>query len=210
MSDESTIRHQIVSTASMLVERRWTHGSTGNVSARLGDQIVVTPTGSRLDQLAADSLSVVSLDDEHLDGPGPSKETFLHTAMYRARPEGRAVVHLHSTYSVAASCLADQDPDNVLPPLTAYYVMRVGRLPLLPYHAPGDKRLGPIAEAAAASHRALLLANHGPIAIGPDLATATGIVEEIEETARLHLLLHGRPTRPLTDEQVADLHRRFP
>lgn len=210
MNDESTIRSEIVSTAAMLVERRWTHGSTGNVSARIGDRIIVTPTGSRLDQLDADALSVITVHDEHLEGPKPSKESFLHTAMYRARPHGHAVVHLHSTYSVAVSCLANVDTDNVLPALTAYYVMRVGTLPLLPYHAPGDTDLGPIAEAAAARHHALLLANHGPIAIGPDVAAATGIVEEIEETARLSLLLEGRATRPLTDEQIAELVRRFP
>jgi len=153
----------------------------------------------------------VTLDGEHVAGPQPSKEAFLHAAMYRARPDDAAVVHLHSTYSVAVSCLAGIDETDVLPPLTAYYVMRVGTLPLLPYHAPGDAALGPVAEAAAAAHHALLLANHGPIVAAADLERAADAVEELEETARLFLLLHERDIRPLRPDHVQALreqHRR--
>ena len=117
--------------------------------------------------------------------------------MYRARPSARAVVHTHSTYSVAVSCMRDTNPDNAIPPLTAYYAMRVGKLPLLPYHAPGDPALGPLAEVAAADHHALLLANHGPIVAAADLASAADALEELEETAKLHLLLQGHPTSPV-------------
>ncbi|MER6008906.1 3-oxo-tetronate 4-phosphate decarboxylase [Nonomuraea sp. NPDC052116] len=199
------ISSQIAELGASLFRRRLTHGRTGNLSARTGDAFLITPTGGSLGDVSPDQLSLVSLAGEHLDGPRPSKEAFLHAAFYRARPDAGAVVHLHSTYSVAVSCHDGLDPDDVLPPLTAYYVMRVGRLPLLPYHAPGDPALGPIAERAARTAHALLLANHGPIAAGADLAAAADVVEELEETARLWLLLRDRPVRPLTPDQVRSL-----
>ena len=193
-----------------MFQRGLTFGRTGNISVRVGDHLLVTPTGVSLGALDPDALSVVDLDGTHVDGAQPSKEAFLHAAVYRSRPAERAVVHLHSTHAVAVSCLADVDPADVLPPITAYYVMRVGRLPLLPYHAPGDVSLGPLAELTAADHRCFLVANHGSVAAGTDLASAADAAEELEETARLYLLLRGRATRPLTTDQVADLNRRFP
>ncbi|GAA2143923.1 class II aldolase/adducin family protein [Actinomadura napierensis] len=199
------IRRQIAALGASFHARRLTHGRTGNISARLDDGFLVTPTGKSLGDLDSDELSLVALDGRHLDGPRPSKEAFLHAAVYRARPGARAVVHLHSTHAVAVSCHADIDPADALPLLTAYYAMRVGRLPVLPYHAPGDTALEPVAEAAAACDHAFLLANHGSIAAAPDLATAADIAEEIEETARLWLLLHSQPTRPLTPIQAAAL-----
>jgi ribulose-5-phosphate 4-epimerase/fuculose-1-phosphate aldolase len=195
----------LVRLGASLFDRRFTHGRTGNLSLRLGDEILITPSGVSLGDLREDDLSVVALDGHHLRGRPASKEAFLHAAMYRSRPDATAVVHLHSTYSVAVSCLADVDPGNVMPPLTAYYVMRVGRLPLLPYHAPGNQDLEPLAERAAASHHALLLANHGPVVAGADLAQAADAVEELEETARLFLLLHGRQIRPLNPAQMEAL-----
>jgi 3-dehydro-4-phosphotetronate decarboxylase len=202
------IRRQIVDVGASLFARRLTHGRTGNLSARVKDGFLVTPTGVSLADLTAGGLSEVALDGTHRDGPRPSKEAFLHAAVYQARPDAGAVVHLHSTYSVAVSCCADVDPDDVLPPLTAYYAMRVGTLPLLPYHAPGDPALGPLAERTAHRSPAFLLANHGPVVAGADLASATDAVEELEETARLWLLLQNHRTRPLTPEQVDDLRAR--
>lgn len=197
------LSQEVAELGASLFERRLTHGRTGNLSGRTGDGFLITPTGGSLRSIG--ELSLVSLAGEHLDGPRPSKEAFLHAALYRARPDAGAVVHLHSTHAVAVSCHDGLDPDDVLPPLTAYYVMRVGRLPLLPYHAPGDPALGPIAERAARTAHALLLANHGPIVAGADLAAAADAVEELEETARLWLLLRDRPTRPLTPDQVRSL-----
>jgi ribulose-5-phosphate 4-epimerase/fuculose-1-phosphate aldolase len=205
-------RQQIVDLGASLFARRLTFGRTGNLSVRVGTSesgdVLLTPTGASLGALDPDQLSVIDTSGRHVGGPRPSKEAFLHAAVYRARPDAGAVVHLHSTYSVAVSCLADVDPADVLPPLTAYYVMRVGRLPLLPYHAPGDAALEPLAEATARDHHAFLLANHGPVVAGSDLAAAADAVEELEETARLHLLLQGHRTRPLTPEQAADLRTR--
>jgi ribulose-5-phosphate 4-epimerase/fuculose-1-phosphate aldolase len=197
---------QVIALGASLFARRLTFGRTGNISIRDGDRILVTPTGASLGALEA--LSVIDMDGRHVDGPKPSKEAFLHAAVYRSRPGAGAVVHLHSTYSVAVSCLDGVPADDVLPPLTAYYVMRVGTLPLLPYHAPGDDSLEQLAERTAQQNAAFLLANHGPVVAGSDLAAAADAVEELEETARLFLLLQGHRTRPLTAEQVSDLRAR--
>jgi ribulose-5-phosphate 4-epimerase/fuculose-1-phosphate aldolase len=199
------MREQVVRLGRSFFERRLTFGRTGNISVRQGDDILVTPTGASLGTLRADDLSTIDPTGRHVAGPAPSKEAFLHAAMYRARPTAGAVVHLHSTYAVAVSCLDGLDPADVLPPLTAYYVMRVGRLPLLPYHAPGDPALGPLAERTAAGNHALLLANHGPVVAGADLDAAADAVEELEETARLFLLLQGHRIRPLTGVQKKNL-----
>ena len=210
-SDTESARTQIVRTARSLFDRGLAHGSTGNLSVRLADgSLLLTPTGSSLGTVEAGDLSRTDLTGRHLDGPRPTKEAFLHAAFYRARPGAHAVVHLHSTHAAAVSCLADVDPANLLPPLTAYYAMRVGTLPLLPYHAPGDSALEPLAEATARTNHAFLLANHGPVVAGTDLAAAADAVEELEETARLHLLLQGHRTRPLTPEQAAGLRNPTP
>jgi ribulose-5-phosphate 4-epimerase/fuculose-1-phosphate aldolase len=144
-----------------------------------------------------------------MSGDAPTKEQFLHLAMYRERPTSGAVIHLHATHSVAVSLLEDIDPDDVLPPMTAYYIMRIGTLPLVPYYPPGDLGLADAVRARAGRHHAMLLANHGPVVAGNDLAAAGDAVEELEATARLHLLLQGRRIRTLTPEQVAELKRRF-
>ena len=207
MSAESEVRRSIVAAARSLFMRSLTHGSTGNISARLGANILVTPTGSSLGTVTEDELSMIDALGAHVDGPKPSKEAFLHAALLRARPTANAVVHTHSTHAAAVSCLADIDPDNALPPLTAYFAMRIGRLPLLPYHAPGDASLESLAERAARDHVALLLSNHGPVVSGLTLSGAMDATEELEETARIFLLLQGHQTRPLTASQAADLQR---
>jgi len=204
------VRAEIAALGASFFERGLTFGRTGNISVRFDDEILVTPTGSSLGRLDPDALSTIDIDGKHTGGAKPSKEAFLHAAVYRARPDACAVVHLHSTHSVAVSCLADLDADDVLPPLTAYYVMRVGRLPLLPYHAPGDNSLESLAEKVAGENSAFLLANHGPVVAAADLASAADAVEELEETARLFLLLRGQVTRPLTTDQVDALNRRYP
>jgi ribulose-5-phosphate 4-epimerase/fuculose-1-phosphate aldolase len=208
--NEQELRERIVVHGRSLYERGYGCGSSGNISSRLDDGILVTPTNSCLGRLEAGRLAKVDWNGHHLSGDKPSKETFLHLAMYRQRQEDRAVVHLHSTYSVAVSCLADVNPADVLPPITAYYVMRVGRLPLVPYFAPGDLGLADAVGRLAPSAHAVLLANHGPVVSGKDLDAAVYSAEELEETARLFLLLKGRATRYLTPDQVADLQARFP
>lgn len=207
-AEESAARSEIVAAARSIFTRSLTHGSTGNLSVRIEDRILVTPTGSSLGTVQAEDLSVIDIDGSHVDGAKPSKEAFLHAAMYRARPQANAVVHTHSTYSAAVSCLADRPAHDALPPLTAYFAMRIGSLPLLPYHAPGDDSLEALAEQTARTHLALLLSNHGPVVSGASLASALDTLEELEETAKLFLLLSGHNTRPLSAEQVETLRPR--
>jgi ribulose-5-phosphate 4-epimerase/fuculose-1-phosphate aldolase len=208
--NESQQREQICRTAKSLFERGLTHGSTGNISARCDDGWLLTPTGSNLGSLDPARLSKLDWSGKPISGDAPSKENFLHLCMYQQREKSGAVIHLHSTYSVAVSVLADVSPDDVLPPLTAYYVMRIGTLPLLPYFAPGDMKLADAVRAMASRHHAVLLANHGPVVAGSNLAAASDAIEELEATARLHLLLQGHKTRPLTASQVAELRERYP
>jgi 3-dehydro-4-phosphotetronate decarboxylase len=208
---EDALRDRIAKVARSLYDRGLTHGSTGNISARLPDgRWLVTPTGSSFGSLDASRISLLDEAGTLLAGDKPSKETFLHRAMYRERPRAAAVVHLHSTHSVAVSVLAEVDPADVLPPLTAYYVMRIGTLPLVPYHPPGDPALAEAVAGFATRHHAVLLANHGPVVAGSSLEAATDAVEELEATARLFLTLNGRACRCLGCDEVEVLRRRFP
>ena len=210
VSDTPRLREQICACGPSLFNRGLTHGSTGNISVRLDDGgWLMTPTGSSLGTLDPARLSRLDAEGRHIGGDKPTKEAFLHTTMYAMRPSSGAVVHLHSTHSVAVSCLADINPHDCLPPITAYYGMRIGTLPLVPYYPPGDETLAEAVGALAGKHHAMLLANHGPVVAGTTLSAATDAIEELEETARLYLLLAGRPLRLLTPEQVAELRRRF-
>jgi 3-dehydro-4-phosphotetronate decarboxylase len=211
MRDEAGLRRELVRVGRLLYTRQLAHGSAGNLSVKLDDgNILVTPTNSSLGALDADRISKVSPAGDLISGDRPSKEYFFHLAVFEERPGARAVVHLHSTYSVAVSCLCHQRTDDVIPPLTAYYVMRVGKLPLVPYFRPGDRALADEVRKVAREHRSMLLANHGPIVSGSSLEEAVHAYEELEETAKLHLLLGDRPTSPLNPQDIADLNRAFP
>jgi 3-dehydro-4-phosphotetronate decarboxylase len=207
---EMKLREEIARIARSIYDRGLTHGSTGNISAKLEDGWLLTPTGSSLGSLDPARISKLDWKGTLLSGDPPSKESFLHLGMYEQRQALGAVVHLHSTYSVAVSVLADVDPEDVLPALTAYYVMRVGRLPLVPYFAPGDIGLADAVREYATKHHAVLLANHGPVVGGSSLTAAADAIEELEATARLYLMLRGENVRLLTGEEVAELRRKFP
>lgn len=207
---ENAIRDEIAELAKSLFDRGLTFGSSGNISVRVDNGWLMTPTGSSFGNLDPARISKLDNKGRHVSGDAPTKETFLHTAMYEERPETGAVVHLHSTHSVAVSCLSDIDPADVLPPITAYYVMKIGTLPLIPYFPPGDINLAAAVREMASRHHAVLLANHGPVVGGASLADAVFATEELEETAKLFLLLRGAPVRYLTASQVADLADRFP
>ncbi len=207
---EQELREQMVMHGRSIYERGLTSGSSGNISVRIDNGILVTPTNCCLGRLDAKRISKVDPQGNLLSGDKPSKELFLHLAMYRSRPKDQSIVHLHSTYSVAVSCLANVDPDNAIPPITAYYVMRVGRLPLIGYFPPGDQSLAAEVERVACASRAMLLANHGPVVSAMDLDSAVYAVEELEETAKLHLLLLDKVTRYLSPEQCDELRKRFP
>lgn len=210
MTDESRLRDQIARIGASLFDRGLTAGSSGNISARLPDGgWLMTPTNVSLGALDPARLAHFDADGRHLSGDSPTKEAFLHFAMYAERATAGAVVHLHSSHATAVSILRDVDPADVLPALTAYYIMRVGRLPLVPYFAPGDPDLANAVRALAGQHHAVLLANHGPVVAGTTLDTAQFAVEELEEAAKLFLLLQNRVLRTLTPAQIADLRHRF-
>jgi ribulose-5-phosphate 4-epimerase/fuculose-1-phosphate aldolase len=207
---EARLRDQICELGRSIFDRGLTHGSTGNISARCEEGWLLTPTGSNLGGLDPARLSKLDWEGKHLSGDPPSKENFLHLAMYQERARNQAVIHLHSTHSVAISVLEGLDPHNLLPPLTAYYVMRIGTLPLVPYFAPGDLKLAEAVRGYAGRHHAMLLANHGPVVAGTSLSAAADAIEELEATARLYLLVRGQDVRALTPAQVAEVKRRYP
>ena len=204
---EAKERETICEIGASIFARGLTAGSSGNLSVRLEEGFLMTPTGSSLGRLDPARLSRLDREGRLASGDPPTKEAFLHRTMYEERAEARAVVHLHSTHSVAVSCLAEVDPEDVLPPITAYYVMRVGRLPLVPYFRPGDPALAEAVRGFAGKHHALLLANHGPVVSGESLEAALNAVEELEETAKLYLMLRGAKTRYLTADAVRELRR---
>lgn len=210
-ADENRLREQVVDFGKSLFERGLTAGSSGNLSVRLkdGDGWLLTPTNASLGRLDPARLSRLDWDGRLRDGDAPSKEAFLHRAMYRERPGAGAIVHLHSTHSAAVSCMCGLNHDDCIPPLTPYFVMKIGRLPLVPYHRPGDPTLGDAIGALAGKHAAVLLANHGPVVSGASLEAAVYAAEELEETAKLFLLLRDVPVRPLDAAQIAELKSAF-
>ncbi len=203
---ETKSREQICAFSRSLFERGLTAGSSGNVSLRLDDGgWLMTPTNASLGFLDPARLSRLDSGGNLLSGDAPSKEIPLHQALYDTRRQAGAVVHLHSAHSVAVSMLPEVDPANVLPPLTAYYVMRVGATALVPYYRPGDPAVAGAIRGLAGRYSAVLLANHGPVVAGVTLEAAIYATEELEETARLYLMLRGLNPRGLTQAQVDDL-----
>jgi ribulose-5-phosphate 4-epimerase/fuculose-1-phosphate aldolase len=207
--DENRLREAIVAFGASLFERGLTAGSSGNISARLDDGWLLTPTNACLGELDPARLAKLDWNGHPIAGDAPSKEAFLHRAIFKERSGAGAIVHLHSTHSAAVSCIDGLDPADCMPPLTAYYVMKIGRLPLIPYHRPGDPALGDAIRGLAGRHSAVLLANHGPVVSGDTLEAAVYAIEELEETAKLFLLLRNIPTRPLNAAQIDELRRTF-
>ena len=208
---ETAIREDLALLAKSLFDRGYSVGTAGNISVRLADGYLMTPTNSCLGRLDPARISKLAPDWSHLSGDKPSKEVFLHRAVLTARPEAGAVVHLHSTHATAISCLAPEGGDAEIPPLTPYFVMRIGRrLPCVAYYRPGDAAMEPAVHAAAKLAKALLLANHGPVVSGATLTEAVHAAEELEEAAKLALLLRDVPgVRRLTATQVDDLLKTF-
>jgi 3-dehydro-4-phosphotetronate decarboxylase len=206
---ENELRERIAFWGRTLFARGYTAGSSGNISARCGEGFLLTPTNSCLGFLEADQLSKLDADWTTVSGGSPTKELPLHRAFYEGRPQIQAVVHLHSTFATALSCLADADPEDAIPPITPYMVMRVGKVPILPYTMPGSAEVAPLVRAKAADHAAVLLANHGPIVTGLSLDNAVFTAEELEETAKLVVLTRSLPVRRLTEAEIAALNAKF-
>ena len=208
-SEENRQRESMATLSRTLYERGLATGSSGNVSVRLEDGWLMTPTNSCLGTLDPAKISKLSWSGEHLAGDPPSKEGFLHSAIYATRPQAGAVVHTHATYSAAVSCLDGLDAQDCMPPLTPYFVMKIGRLALIPYYRPGDKGLGEAVRALGGKYSAVLLANHGPVVSAKNLESAIYASEELEETAKIFLLLRGAPVRCLNAAQVDELKTAF-
>lgn len=207
---EAKIREKICTFGRSLFERGLTPGSSGNISVRLEDgSYLTTPTNASLGFLDPARLTHIARDGTHISGDRATKEVPLHTALYETRSSAHAIVHLHSTHSVALSMLPEIDPAAVLPPMTAYYVMKLGRTALVPYYRPGDDAVAGAIRGLAGRYASVLLANHGPVVAGESLDAAVYATEELEETARLYLMLRGLNPRILTRAQVDDLVNHF-
>jgi ribulose-5-phosphate 4-epimerase/fuculose-1-phosphate aldolase len=207
---ETKLREDICRFARSLFERGLTPGSSGNISTRLDDGgYLVTPTNASLGFLDPAKLSRLDPNGRLVAGDAPTKEVPLHSALYQTRTAAHAVVHLHSTHSVALSMLPEIDPRAALPPMTAYYLMRCGTTALVPYYRPGDPAVADAIKGLAGRYSSVLLANHGPVVAGDTLEAAVFAIEELEETAKLYLLLRGLNPRYLSAEQIADLSRTF-
>lgn len=202
---ETRLRDDICRFGKSMFDRGLTMGSTGNISVKLEDGWLVTPTNASLGNLDPARLSKLDNNGRLVSGDQPTKEVPLHTAMYDTVENCGAIVHLHSTHSVAVSMLPETNPKDVLPALTAYYIMRVGRTALIPYHKPGDPKIGDAIKGLAGKYTSVLLANHGPVMAGKSLEAAVYATEELEETAKLHLLTRGLNPRLLTPAQIAAL-----
>jgi 3-dehydro-4-phosphotetronate decarboxylase len=206
---EAAAREAIARLAKSLFDRGYSVGSSGNISMAVEDGLLITPTNSCLGFLDPARISKLDEQGRHIDGDPPSKEVFLQQAFYDTRPGTGAVVHLHSTYATVVSCHADTDPDDAIPPLTPYVVMRVGQVKLLPYVRPGDPRMGDIIRELKGRQAAVLLANHGPTVAAKDLETAVYAAEVLEETATLVTILRGHRARYLDEDQIQELVRVF-
>ncbi len=210
MSSETKLREQICLLAKSMFDRGLTGGSTGNISARTEDGgLLVSPTGSSFGRLDPAELSRFDGSGQHIAGLKPTKEMPLHSAFYETRKSAGAVVHLHSCHSVAWSMMPEIDPDNVLPPLTPYAIMKLGKVKLLPFFMPGDAAMGEALRSLSGKRSAVLLANHGPVVAGKDVEAACNAIEELEDTAKLAILMRGFDPKTLSPEQVRDVVTKF-
>ena len=210
MTEESRLREHICLLAKSMFDRGLTGGSTGNISARTRDGgLLVSPTGTSFGRLDPARLSRFDAAGTLIGGDTPTKEMPLHSAFYDTRSGTGAVVHLHSCHSVAWSMMPEVDPDNFLPPLTPYALMKLGRVKLLPFFLPGDPAMGKAVRGLAGKRSAVMLANHGPVVAGKDIEAACNAIEELEDTARLAMLTRGTGARELTEDQVRAVVTKF-
>jgi len=211
MTEVTKMRDQIAAFAKSIYDRGLTSGSTGNISARLSDgTILMTPTGSSMGFLDPARISHLSNELTLLSGDQPTKEIPLHSAFYDTRAETGAVVHLHSCHSVALSMMPDTDPNDVIPPLTPYPIMRLGQVKLLPFFMPGDPAMGDAVRGLAGKRSAVLLASHGPVVAGKELEATVYAMEELEEGAKLAMMTRGMDRVSLSPDDVAALRLQFP
>lgn len=207
---ETALRELICTLAKSMFDRGLTGGSTGNISARTADGgLLVSPTGTSFGRLDPARLSRFDNAGQLIDGDPPTKEMPLHAAFYDTRSTAGAVVHLHSCHAVAWSLMPDVDADNFLPPLTPYAIMKLGKVQMLPFFRPGDPAMGDAVRGLAGKRSAVMLANHGPVVAGKDVEAACNAIEELEDTARLAMMMQGVQARRLTPAQIKDVVTHF-
>lgn len=207
---ETKLRETICLLAKSMFDRGLTGGSTGNISARTEDGgLLVSPTGTSFGRLDPARLSRFDAVGNFVSGDQPTKEMPLHSAFYETRSTAGAVVHLHSCHSVALSMMPDVDPDNFLPPMTPYSIMKLGKVTLLPFFMPGDPAMGDAVRGLAGKRSAVMLANHGPVVAGKDIEAACNAIEELEDTAKLAIMMRGYRAKMLTPEQVNAVVTQF-
>jgi ribulose-5-phosphate 4-epimerase/fuculose-1-phosphate aldolase len=210
MTEDARLRELICTLAKSMFDRKLTGGSTGNISARTSDGgLLVSPTGTSFGRLDPGRLSRFDAQGMLIDGDKPTKEMPLHSAFYDTRSSAGAVVHLHSSHSVALSMMPDVDADNFLPPLTPYGIMKLGQVKLLPFFMPGDPAMGDAVRGLAGKRSAVMLANHGPVVAGKDVEAACNAIEELEDTARLAMMTRGLSPRALSEIQVQAIVTKF-
>ena len=213
--DEQVARAEICRVGRSLFERGYVHASAGNISVRLADGFIITPTDACLGFLEPDRLARVGPQGEPLDANAASKTLALHRHIYAADPQAQCVIHTHSTHLVALTLAGVWSEADIVPPITPYYVMKVGHVPLIAYHRPGDPRVGDLVAAGIEAQRvrgqrlrAVMLDRLGPNVWHESPAAAMAVLEELEETARLWLMTQPRPA-PLSDAQLDELRRAF-
>lgn len=208
-------RHEICRIGKSLFDRGYAHSTAGNISVRTDQGFLITPTDACLGFMEPEQIAVVDLQGQQTSGAPASKTLSLHQAIYRSDPEARCVIHTHSTHLVALTLMGVWTPEDILPPITPYYVMKVGHVPLVPYHRPGDpnvaKRVAAMVEEGLRADkplRAVMIERLGPNVWHRSLSAAMAALEELEETARLWLL-SGRAVDPLSDAAIAELKQNF-
>lgn len=209
MADEARIREEICRIGESLYRRGYTVGTAGNISARLDDGFLITPTDACLGFLEAARLAKLDAAGEQVGGDRASKTIQLHRAIYDARPDTSGIVHTHSTSLVALTMLPDVDRADVLPPITPYFVMKVGHVPMIPYRRPGDPEVIDLVLAHAPKVRAVLLERLGPVVWSDSVSSACFALEELEETARLWLTLRAHPPAALDAGRIEEIKRTF-
>lgn len=208
MTLETRVREEICTVGASLYQRGYTVGAAGNISARLDDGWLITPTDACLGRLDPAELAKVDLAGNWVSGAKPSKTLALHQGIYQADPAARGVVHTHSTHLVALTLAGVWRQDEVLPPITPYQVMKVGRIPLIPYRRPGDPVAAAQVAALAAQVRGALFERLGPVVWERSVSHASYALEELEETARLWLMSDPRPA-PLSEDAIEELRATF-
>jgi ribulose-5-phosphate 4-epimerase/fuculose-1-phosphate aldolase len=208
MENESKVREEICRVGASLYARRYTVGAAGNISARLDDGWLITPTDACLGTLDPNDIAKVFMDGQHVSGGRPSKTLTLHRGIYQGNTQARGIVHTHSTNLVALTLTGVWRPECVLPPITPYFVMKVGQVPLIRYRRPGAPEVAQEVAALASRVRAVLLERLGPVVWEKSVSHAAFALEELEETAALWLATN-RTAEPLPDADIRDLCDTF-